>query len=159
MGSQAVRRKTETEIENKKPSLGLPLVVLPDSALHTEPRPSLGTPVVLWPERPPPPALNKRDRASALGLLLCLCVFPFFLLPLLAWPVQAFCYYVDCRTRGASFLESNVTGTTNAVAPGFVSMVCARHERTITMDAAPSDAESKAQRIKVTSPPGAGETG
>ena len=59
---------------------------------------------------------------------------------------------------GHPFPESNVTGTTDAVAPGFVSLVCARHERTITMDAAPDDATNKAQRIEVTSPPGAGET-
>ena len=70
-----------------------------------------------------------------------------------------FVFNVDCRTRGAPFLESNVTGTTGAVAPGFVSLVCARHERTIIMDAAPSDATGKAQRIEVTSPPGAGEAG
>ena len=49
--------------KTKSPGPGLPLVVLPDSALHTEPRPSVGTPVVLWPERQPPPALNKRGRA------------------------------------------------------------------------------------------------
>ena len=69
------------------------------------------------------------------------------------------CYYIDCRTRGASFPESNVTGTTDAVAPGIVLWVCARHERTSIMDAAPSDSTSKAQRIEVTSPPGSRETG